>query len=385
MGENVFDHIVDYCSGNISEADSRMLRKWIDASPENRETFERFLCLVKMHRMTEGKQSIDDKRAWMRLLSAMKVRRIKRIRLRIVAVVAVVVLLFGAGTGFWIHKSESVESASLVQILPGTTKATLVLANGDQLDLTRNDLKEVQDQGALIKNDTTMGLQYELNGQKIEELVWHTVKVPVSGEYNFTLSDGTRVWLNSESEITFPMVFVDSVREVVLKGEAYFEVKSDKEHPFIVHANKVNVNVLGTKFNVAAYEENGKVITTLAEGGVKVEMNGQSVELLPDEQVAFDLNSGKISKQSVVASVYTSWIRGVFEYENMPLEEITTQLSRWYGVDFSFSAAEFKTRCFTGVVKKYDALNDILQIIEKTTNVSFMINGKNIAVKSTAY
>ncbi len=384
MDENIFDYIVDYCSGNLNKADSRVLQKWIDASSENREMFEKCLRLVKMHRMTGESEAIDDDSAWMRLSAALKTKRIRRMKQWGLAVAAIVVLLFGVGVGLGIHKSESVRSASLAQILPGTTKATLVLGNGTQLDLTRNDWREIEEQGALIKNDTVIGLQYELNHQQTEAPVCHTVKVPVSGEYHFTLSDGTRVWLNSESEITFPVAFVDSVREVILKGEAYFEVKSDKEHPFVVHANKVNVNVLGTKFNVAAYEEEGKVVTTLAEGEVKVEMNGQTVELLPDEQVAIDLNSGEISKQSVDASVYTSWIRGVFEYENMTLEEITTHLSRWYGVDFSFPAAEFKTRCFTGVVKKYDSLNDALQIIEKTTNVSFMINGKSIAVKSTA-
>ena len=385
MGENIFEHIVDYCSGNISEADSRTLQSWINTAPENRETFEKYLRLVKMHRMVKGAEEIRDAEAWKRLSATMAAKKIRRIRQRVAAVAAVVLLFLGIGLGFLESREETVPLGSNIHILPGTTKATLVLANGTQLDLTRNDLREVQEQGALIKNDTTVGLQYELNHQKMEEPVWHTVKVPVSGEYHFTLSDGTRVWLNSESEITFPVSFVGGSREVVVKGEAYFEVKSDKAHPFIVHAKEVDIEVVGTKFNVAAYEDSHRVVTTLAEGRVNVEMSGQVVGLSPDEQVSVDLKSGKMAKNSVSASTNISWIQGIFEYENMTLEEITTQLSRWYGVNFIFSAAEFKTRRFTGVVKKYDELNNVLKIIEKTTNVSFMINGKDIAVKSTVY
>lgn len=383
MGENIFEHIVDYCSGNISEADSRTLQSWINAAPENRETFEKYLRLVKMHRMVEGAEEIRDAEAWKRLSATMAAKKIRRIRQRVAAVAAVVLLFLGIGLGFLESREETVPLGSSIHILPGTTKATLVLANGTQLDLTRNDLREVQEQGALIKNDTTVGLQYELNHQKMEEPVWHTVKVPVSGEYHFTLSDGTRVWLNSESEITFPVSFVGGSREVVVKGEAYFEVKSDKAHPFIVHAKEVDIEVVGTKFNVAAYEDSHRVVTTLAEGRVNVEMSGQVVGLSPDEQVSVDLKSGKMAKNSVSASTNISWIQGIFEYGNMTLEEITAQLSRWYDVDFIFSDAEFKTRRFTGVVKKYDELNNVLKIIEKTTNVCFMINERDIAVKST--
>lgn len=383
MGENIFEHIVDYCSGNISEADSRTLQSWINTAPENRETFEKYLRLVKMHRMVKGAEEIRDAEAWKRLSATMAAKKIRRIRQRVAAVAAVVLLFLGIGLGFLESREETVPLGSNIHILPGTTKATLVLANGTQLDLTRNDLREVQEQGALIKNDTTVGLQYELNHQKMEEPVWHTVKVPVSGEYHFTLSDGTRVWLNSESEITFPVSFVGGSREVVVKGEAYFEVKSDKAHPFIVHAKEVDIEVVGTKFNVAAYEDSHRVVTTLAEGRVNVEMSGQVVGLSPDEQVSVDLKSGKMAKNSVSASTNISWIQGIFEYENMTLEEITAQLSRWYDVDFIFSDAEFKTRRFTGVVKKYDELNNVLKIIEKTTNVCFMINERDIAVKST--
>lgn len=139
---------------------------------------------------------------------------------------------------------------------------------------------------------------------------------------------------------------------------------------------------MGTKFNVAAYEESHKVVTTLTQGAVNVEFAGQNTKLEPGYQAIADIRSKTIGRRFVETEMYVSWIKGVFEYENMPLSEIAIQLSRWYDVDFIFSAPEFKNRRFTGVVKKYDMLNEVLKIIEKTTDVCFMINGKEVAVKS---
>lgn len=383
MDQTIFEYIIDYCNGSISEADSKELRKWIDSSSENLETFEKYLYLVKMFRIVKGEEVNRNAEAWKKLSARLTIGKSRRIRLWLKVVAAIVLLFLGIGLVFLETRQGNIPLKSNICIRPGTTKATLVLSNGIQLDLASDDLKEIQEQGVLIKNDTIVGLQYELNHQKMEKTVWHTVKVPASGEYHFTLSDGTRVWLNSESKIIYPVAFIGSTREVEVIGEAYFEVKSDNEHPFIVHAKEVDVKVLGTKFNIAAYEDSHKVMTTLAEGSVNVDMNGQSLELLPDEQVSVDLKIGEMIKRKVVAQDYISWVSGIFEYENMTLKDIVAQLSRWYGVSFLFSESKFENRRFTGVIKKYDELNEALKIIEKTTNVSFVIDGGEIVIKST--
>lgn len=382
MGEMILQWIADYCAGRLDEETGRKLRSWIDEAPGNREVFEKYVRLVKMHRMIEGEQMICDREAWTKLYGRLRHNRNRRVIGYVVSAAASVLIIMGVGIGILWKEQASKPVYPIAQILPGTTKATLVLANGAQIDLTRNDLKEVTEQGALIKNDTLIGLQYDRNALKVEEPVFHTVKVPVAGEYHFTLSDGTKVWINSDSEVTFPVSFVGNSREVYVKGEAYFEVEHDEEHPFIVHANAVDIRVLGTKFNVAAYEEDEQVVTTLTQGAVEVGFAGMNEHLQPGYQAIADIHSQTIGQRQVETGMYVSWIKGIFEYENMPLSEIAVQLSRWYDVNFIFSAPEFKDRRFTGVVKKYDMLNDVLKIIEKTTNVSFMINGKDIAVKS---
>lgn len=385
MGEIVLQWIADYCAGRLDAETGKKLREWIDEAPENREAFERYLRIVKMHRMVEGDQMICDRKAWTELYGKLKQRKNRRVVRYVVSIAASVLVVAGIGLGILLKNQSSDPVFPVTQILPGTTKATLVLANGSQIDLTRDDLKEITEEGAFIKNDSMVGLQYDHSDVRVEEPVFHTVKVPVAGEYHFTLPDGTKVWINSDSELTFPVVFSGNNREVFVKGEAYFEVEHDEIHPFIVHANEVAIRVLGTKFNIAAYEDDHQVVTTLAQGAVDVEFVGQQAKLVPGSQAIADIRHQTINSRQVDAAMYTSWIKGIFEYENMPLSDIAVQLSRWYDVNFIFSAPEFRERRFTGVVKKYDVLNDVLKIIEKTTNVSFMINGKDIAVKSVVH
>lgn len=382
MGEIILEWIADYCAGRLDKKTARRLRHWIEEAPENRQVFVEYLRIIKMHRMIEGERMICDREAWDKLYDKLRQRKRRRIVCYGISIAASVFIVMGIGLGIWSGHTDKETPAAFSQILPGTTKATLVLANGSQIDLTRNDLKEITEQGALIKNDTIVGLQYDYYELKIKEPVFHTVKVPVAGEYHFTLSDGTKVWINSESELTFPVFFTGNERKVFVKGEAYFEVEADKEHPFLVQTDQVAIQVLGTKFNVAAYKENHQVITTLVQGSVNVRFAGQETMLQPGGQAIADIQGRIIQSKQVDPGMYVSWIKGVFEFEDMSLEQIAIQLSRWYDVNFIFFAPEFKERRFTGVVKRYDMLNDVLRIIEKTTNVSFLLNGKDIAVKS---
>lgn len=386
MDEFIKELIIEYCTGTLTKERAGILRQWIDQSAENRQLFEECLRVDKMSRMALGTERIRLQRAWYRITS--KLHRGRRLKVRLIwtaaASLAVFMtvalsLLFNLPSG-----DGDTELVKVVRIEPGITKATLELANGTQVDLTQDDLKEIVVQnGSLIINDTAAGLLYnrsEIN--KIEAPVLHTISVPVGGEYHFTLSDGSKVWINSGSELKFPVLFTGEKREVFVKGEVYFEVEHNEKQPFVVCAGDAEISVLGTKFNVAAYPEENRILTTLAQGKVSVAFAGGQVELVPGLQAVADKSEKRLSKKEVDVSMYTSWINGVFEYENMTLASIATQLSRWYGVEFKFSAPEYKERRFTGVVKKYEDLNEVLKVIEKTTDVKFLINNKEIAVKS---
>lgn len=273
MDDEILKWFVDYCIGKLDKESEVKLQTWLEESPANKEIFEKYLQLIKIHRMVEGEQKISDQESWKNLYRKLSARKHRRLFRRVIAVAASVLICVGIVSEILLREQEPEVILPLGHIMPGTTKATLVLANGSSIDLTRDDLTEIKEQGALIKNDTAIGLQYDHSDLKIEQPVFHMIKVPLAGEYHFTLSDGTKVWINSDSELTFPVTFEGNSREVFVKGEAYFEVESDKTRPFIVHAGEVAIEVLGTKFNVSAYEESRQVTTTLAQGKVAVELS----------------------------------------------------------------------------------------------------------------
>ena len=303
-----------------------------------------------------------------------------------IAAAASVIILFALSFVFFYASESEKTSPTLAKVHAGGTKATLIVADGIQVDLTQDNLQEVIGQyGATVLEDKKNELRYdnvEGNGEIEEKPIYHTISTPVGGEYHFTLADGTMVWLNSSSQLIFPTRFTGNTREVLVEGEVYFDVQHDESKPFIVRVNDVSVQVLGTKFCISAYPENEGVMTTLVQGAVQVMSGDNQVVLKPGYQAVVDPHAGTISQRAVELSLYTSWVRGIFEYENMELKDIVVQLARWYDVQFTFSAPEYKERRFTGVIRKYEDLNDVLDMIEKTTNVKFIVHGRNVTITS---
>lgn len=381
MDEKIFEWLVDYTSGRLTKERARELRHWLDASTENSDRFEKYLRVVRLHRMTSGEKLLDEESAWGVFQQKCKRRKQRKIVRGWMTAAASLFLVLGVGVVlFHVTKTEKAVVPAVAEILPGSTRATLVLANGQEVDLQVADLREVREEGLRVLNDMEGGLQYEQVDVEVKEPVVHTVQVPVAGEYHFTLADGTKVWVNSASEVTFPVFFSGATREVSVKGEVYFEVQHDSLHPFIVHVNDVAVNVLGTKFNVSAYGEGSPVETTLLEGSVRVENGERKMLLAPGEQ-ALASENGVITRRKVELGMYVSWVQGIFEFENMLLSDITERLARWYDVSFRFEDEKLCRRSFTGMFERDGNLNQILKVIEKTTNVSFEINGTEVVIK----
>ena len=210
----------------------------------------------------------------------------------------------------------------------------------------------------------------------IEGVRENRLEVPVGGEYRLTLSDGTRVWLNAASSLTYPEIFQDRERVVELTGEAFFEVKPDTALPFIVKTQGMRVKVLGTTFNVKAYPDELKLYTTLVEGKVEVfsDYLHRGVMLYPGEQAVSD--SSEIQKRQVNVQPYISWKEGKFVFINAPLGEICKQIARWYDVEIQFADNEIGKVCFTGAILKFRPLEDLLDMIEVTSRVQYRREGK---------
>ncbi|MDY5489129.1 MAG: DUF4974 domain-containing protein [Butyricimonas virosa] len=384
MNDKIWQWIGDYCSGLLDESEEWKLRAWIDEAEENKRLFMEGVKMVREYQMVvrSGK---DASNSLKHIREKIKARKRRQLWIQITAVASVVILFALSFVFFYTPKSEEM-SPVLAKVHAGGTKATLIVADGIQVDLTQDNLQEVIGQyGATVLKDKKNELRYdnvEVNEGIEEKPVFHTISAPVGGEYHFTLADGTMVWLNSSSRLTFPTRFTGDTREVLAEGEVYFDVQHDENKPFIVRVNDMSVRVLGTKFCISAYPENEGIMTTLVQGAVQVTSGDNQVVLKPGCQAVVDQHSGAISQRAVELSLYTSWIQGIFEYENMELNDIMVQLARWYDVQFIFSAPEYKERRFTGVIRKYEDLNDVLDMIEKTTNVKFIINERNVTITS---
>lgn len=197
------------------------------------------------------------------------------------------------------------------------------------------------------------------------------------------LNDGTRVRLNADSELRFPVKFVSNERKVFLKGEAYFEVVHDTLRPFRVDVHDdAMIEVLGTEFNINAYPENDEIFTTLVRGKVRVAdlQTDSTVVLLPNQQAA--LSGAGIDVKEVNPEDYITWINGRFYFEKMTLEEILIQLERWYDLQVFWTDEELKFYEFTGAVWRDNTIRQTLDMIEKTTDVRFTVSGRAVTVNA---
>ena len=261
----------------------------------------------------------------------------------------------------------------------------LILADGKRVPLGGSG-RQIQDHGVSgIKDDSLQGLTYvqaKALDEKVTVVLYNTLKVPTGGFYQLELSDGTRVWLNAESELRFPVQFGTGEREVYLKGEAYFDVRKDVARRFIVHLKESNVTVLGTSFNIKAYGDEDYIYTTLVEGKVRFtsEKEHEEVTLRPGMQSVLNLKSGKTELKEVEVEQFTDWRQGRFVFPSTTLGDLMCQLKRWYDIDVVYLSPEAKGYEFRGAINRDMDLKNVLAIVEKTSNVVFDINGRTIKV-----
>lgn len=261
----------------------------------------------------------------------------------------------------------------------------LILADGKRVPLGGSG-RQIQDHGVSgIKDDSLQGLTYvqaKALDEKVTVVLYNTLKVPTGGFYQLELSDGTRVWLNAESELRFPVQFGTGEREVYLKGEAYFDVRKDVARRFIVHLKESNVTVLGTSFNIKAYGDEDYIYTTLVEGKVRFtsEKEHEEVTLRPGMQSVLNLKSGKTELKEVEVEQFTAWRQGRFVFPSTTLGDLMCQLKRWYDIDVVYLSPEAKGYEFRGAINRDMDLKNVLAIVEKTSNVIFDINGRTIKV-----
>ena len=289
--------------------------------------------------------------------------------------------LWNQRTGRELAKTDDLQQPLSKDILPGGNKAILTLADGTKvaLDTANNGALTRQGGVSLVKMDGQ--LSYNTEGSNSKEVLYNTVATPKGGQFQLTLADGTKVWLNAASSLRYPTSFTGSERKVEITGEAYFEVAKNKAMPFKVDvAGRGEVEVLGTHFNINAYDDEPNVSTSLLEGSIRfTELQTREVKtIVPGEQVLLGADGRMELKKHPDMESVVAWKNGSFDFSKQDIVSVMRQISRWYNVDVVYSGVVSK-ETFTGIVNRNSEVSEVLSLIEES-GVRFKIEGRKIIV-----
>lgn len=331
---------------------------------------------------------LDVDKSWQRVRKQLPVSSVRTVPFAVWYKIAVcAVLLVGLGMLlFYSRDRKDLREELLVQsVVPGSSKAVLITAEGKQIVLQDSLVRTIQVDEAVSVSNTGSAVEYRMKGSEQAAgtgMNYNTIVVPRGGEYELRLADGTRVWLNSDSELRFPVRFTGVNRQVVLKGEAFFMVAKDSLRPFIVDAcDRMKVEVLGTEFNVQAYPGDSELKTTLNRGKVRIGLGEEKLVLYPEQQAVCRMQDNTIEMRHVKAEHYSAWKDGKFIFEDERLENILNRLARWYNISFFYQNNVLKDFHFTGDLEKYNDFSVALRMLEKSTNIRFQVTGKSVVVQ----
>lgn len=293
-------------------------------------------------------------------------------------------MIIALGSYFLVHTNDVMPEQEQVSLKPGSNKATLTLANGKQIILNETENGEIARQDHTVITKTADGkLVYDELASPNEaaevSTAFNTIKIPRGGQYEVILPDGTKVWLNAESSLSYPPKFHSKERIVDLKGEAYFEVSKDKARPFIVHTTNQKVEVLGTHFNITAYDDDPSVKTTLLEGSVKVyPSESQNAKLLkPGQRSVLTAQSFIIENADLEEAI--AWKNGIFLFNNENIKTALQKFARWYDVEIIYKG-DFSDINFGGSFSRFANLNESINVLESTNKLKCKIVGRRIYI-----
>lgn len=370
--------VIASLEGSAADSELTVLHAWLEESVENVALYEDFCSIW---RQTGKEMRYDADRGWKQIeshqIKNITIRR-KRLMIHWLEVAAVIALFITGGVWYWVDDSfgHSDFQMAVGQIKPGTRKAVLFTGKNHRIELD----EERQDslfcgRTMLKKEGNTLVYSDDVRNHDAEE--YNRLVTPRGGEYSVVLSDGTKVWLNAESELKYPVHFKGQERKVYLKGEAYFDVAKRDGQKFIVCSDKTRIIVLGTEFNIKNYES-GIIATTLIEGSVLVGYDGEECRLKPGQQATIDANGMNVREVETI--LYTAWKDGFFVYREMTLDHILQELSRWYDFHYFYQNEELQTLRLTAKIRKFDNVEDIFEILKTTGQVDFAVHGKTVTV-----
>ena len=372
----IADILASLLTGGISAEQQETLDRWLAEKPEHQAWYESRVNGSHISEKFGKYDALDigaDKRAIMSRLQGRNPRTARRRLVRIAAAVAVFVTL---GTGLWMALRTQ-RPAVIPE--PDRQMAVLVVGDGDSFRLKDYDIINTQDLD--IVNSAGLLSYGDADADRTTAPEPHTLIVPRGNRYNIELSDGTTVYLNADSKLSYPSVFTGGTREVWLEGEAFFEVRTG-EQPFVVHGGGMVVTVTGTSFNMMAYRDDGVAETTLATGQVTVALAADPVVnaiLRPGQQARVTAGETLEVKEAEVAN-YTGWKDGLFVFDEESLSSIMRTLGRWYDVDIVIDSPEVAASRYFGIMDRNAAITEILDLMKKTKHLDYKVEGKTIII-----
>lgn len=378
--------IVKKLTSNLSGTEQKEFDSWMRSSSENKETFERIALIQKSGKDITELETLDEIAVWDKILQKSEPKRISRKRALLARPIFKYAAIFVGLLGFasW-YLFYAVQTSEDTIPIPDKNAITLQLESGEIKVLSEDGSSMIKDEeGNLVVTKQGLNLAYS-DSASVDKLVYNTLTVPYAKRFGITLSDGTKIYLNSGSSIKYPVKFIKGVhREVFLIGEAFFEVTEDTEHPFVVTSDNLAVTVLGTAFNVKAYPEDKEINTVLVSGSVglsnKSAPNSNSMLLEPGHKASWNKTSNMVAMEAVDTDLYTSWIHGRLVLKRTPFVQIVPKLQRHYNVSIKNDYPALNDKVFTA---SYDieTIEEALGSLSEIIPFYFEVNGNEITIR----
>lgn len=374
---DISDLIAKHITDTLSIEEKELLNEWLE-DPYNQLQFDVITSKETIQKNRTDFEQFDPEEDWGKL--EREISRKRRV-MHWMKYAAAIVLPVGIALFTYLYSDGLFETENLVA-------QNEFALESEEVELQMHDGKVYA-----IHNDTAINradVHIRVDSSKItyehkqiaNELEYNTIRIPRGKQYQLSLSDGTKVWLNADTKFRYPIAFVGDKREVFIEsGEVFFDVTENKEKPFIVNFNKHQVKVLGTQFNIKSYEENNADLVTLAEGSIQIDNDNSSVELVPNQQAVIGRGNNHIKINTVEAKFFTAWTNKRFLYKQEKLEDIMNDLSRFYNIKIFYRNQKVKEEVFSLRLSQEDTFETILENFELTGKVQFEINKNNIIIQ----
>ncbi|MES2277083.1 MAG: FecR domain-containing protein [Bacteroidota bacterium] len=384
--------IVKYLKGEISAREEAKLNAWIEEKPENALLLQKLKDETSIKTDLDFLSSINMQDAWQNVvMQASKTSFTDKVYIFIKKwkYAAIILVSLSVAVFVYTHRQPVLKLQTINikknkyknDVPPGTDKAKLTLADGSVVVMDGHTSGIVKKYNGLniISEHGIVNYQITARAPDPVNKVYNTITTPIGCKYKLTLPDGSLVWLNSGSSLKFPVAFNSTSRSVYLTGEAYFEVTKNKHKPFSVFANRTEVRVLGTHFNIHAYDDEDAVKTSLLEGSVKILRDGKSKMITPGQQASVNYNSAKIKIDNIDVNGSIDWKNDLFNFESEDIESVMKEVARWYNVEVEYRDVIPQAH-FSGIISRNNNISQILNMLELTGGVHFSIDGRKITV-----